>query len=88
MDILKRLALNKYETGNESHIKVNTDICRTCKYKPCTKVCPAGTYEANEKEILTVHYERCLECGAALVACPFGAIEFTFPEKGISYTYG
>ncbi len=88
MDLLKRLALNKYGTGNESHINVNTDICKTCKYKPCTKVCPAGTYEPDEKEILIVHYERCVECSAALIACPFGAITFKYPENGISYTYG
>ncbi|QGA53136.1 4Fe-4S dicluster domain-containing protein [Sulfolobus sp. E5-1-F] len=88
MDLLKRLSLNKYNVDKTSHIEVNTDICLTCKDKPCTKVCPAGTYEPSPDGRITVHYERCLECGAALVACPYGAIKFHFPEGGISYKYG
>ncbi|EHP69102.1 MAG: 4Fe-4S dicluster domain-containing protein [Metallosphaera yellowstonensis] len=87
MDLLKRLGLNKYNVDKKSHIKVNLEICRTCKEKPCIKVCPAGTYERSG-DVIEVHYERCLECGAALVACPFNAIEFQFPEGGISYRYG
>lgn len=88
MELVKRLGLNKSEVGNESHIKVNTEICKLCKDKPCIKICPAGTYEEDPVNILAVHYERCLECGAALYACPFGALEFKYPEKGVSFIYG
>ncbi|EZQ10021.1 MULTISPECIES: ferredoxin family protein [Acidianus] len=88
VDLIKRLSLNKYTVDKESHIQVNTQICKTCKDKPCVKVCPAGTYEPDEKDGLIVHYERCLECGAALVACPYGALKFRFPYGGISYRYG
>ncbi len=88
MELIKRLGLNKNEVGNESHIAVNTDICINCTDKPCTKVCPAGTYEEDKEKILIVHYERCVECGAALLACPYGALKFHYPEKGISYMYG
>jgi len=88
MELIKRLGLNKNEVGNESHIEVNTNICKNCVDKPCIKVCPAGTYEADKEKILIVHYERCVECGAALYACPYGALKFHYPEKGISYIYG
>lgn len=87
MNLLKRLGLNKYEVG-DSHIRVNVEICRSCESKPCIAVCPAGTYEAQPDGTIVAHYERCLECGAALVACPYGAIAFKWPEKGISYRYG
>lgn len=87
LELPKRLGLNKYEVG-KPHISVNQDICRTCREKPCIKVCPAGTYEANPDNTVTVHFERCLECGAALVACPFGSIKFEWPTGGISYRYG
>ncbi|MCH1771094.1 MULTISPECIES: ferredoxin family protein [Metallosphaera] len=87
MDLVKRLSLNKYRVDREPHIKVNIEVCRTCAEKPCVKVCPAGTYERSG-DVIEVHYERCLECGAALVACPFGAISFKFPEGGVSFRYG
>ncbi|MCL4348548.1 ferredoxin family protein [Ferroplasma acidiphilum] len=88
MDLIKRLGLNKNEVGNQSHIEVNTDMCKICVDKPCIKVCPAGTYEEDKENGISVHYERCLECGAALYACPFGALQFKYPEKGVSYIYG
>ncbi|AHC50793.1 4Fe-4S ferredoxin [Sulfolobus acidocaldarius SUSAZ] len=88
MPLLKRLGLNTYTVNNKSHIQVNTDICLTCKDKPCVASCPAGTYEPSEDGRIIVHYERCLECGGAIVICPFGAITFNFPEGGISYRYG
>jgi ferredoxin-like protein FixX len=86
--LLKRLGLNTYNVDKSPHIEVNTDICITCKDKPCTLSCPAGTYEATPDGRIVVHYERCLECGGALVICPYGAIKFKFPEGGVSYRYG
>ncbi|ARM76797.1 ferredoxin family protein [Acidianus manzaensis] len=88
IDLLKRLGLNTYNVDKKSHIEVNTDICLTCKDKPCIVSCPAGTYEADKDGRIIVHYERCLECGGALVICPYHAIKFHFPENGVSYRYG
>lgn len=86
--LLQRLSLNKYVVDKKPHIEVNTNICLTCKDKPCTVSCPAGTYEASPDGRIIVHYERCLECGGALVICPYNAIKFHFPENGVSYKYG
>jgi Ferredoxin-like protein len=82
MDLTSRLALNKYEVGEKSHIEVDYEVCKKCKDKWCTYVCPAGTYEANDEKGIVVHYERCLECGAALVACPLNNIRFFYPKRG------
>ena len=87
MELIKRLGLNKNEVGNESHIVVNTDICKNCIDKPCTKVCPAGTYEEDKEKTLIVHYERCVECGAALLACPYGALKFHYSKKQVYYYF-
>ncbi|SMD30717.1 ferredoxin family protein [Picrophilus oshimae] len=88
MDLLKRLSLEKHDVDSKPHITVNLDICAKCKEKPCVRVCPAGTYDPDPEKIMIVHYERCVECSAALVACPYGSIKFSYPEKGVSYTYG
>lgn len=88
MDLLKRLGLNKYTVDPKPHIEVDENKCIKCKEKFCVRVCPAGTYEPLQDGRIAVHYERCLECGAALVACPYNAIKFRFPENGISYKYG
>jgi len=88
LSLLKRLGLNKYTVDPTPHITVKDEICITCKDKPCTKACPAGTYEALPDGRILVHYERCLECGGALVICPYNSIQFKFPENGISYRYG
>jgi|OSPMetMinimDraft_2_1075162.scaffolds.fasta_scaffold00027_8 ferredoxin-like protein FixX len=86
--LLKRLSLNKYVIDDEPHIRVDSSICVKCQDKPCVKVCPAGTYEPLPDGRVAVHYERCLECGASLIACPYGAITFKWPKRGVSYTYG
>jgi ferredoxin-like protein FixX len=88
LELLRRLGLNKYDVDPIPHIVVNTDICITCLEKPCVRSCPAGTYEPSQDGRIIVHYERCLECGGALVICPFNAISFRFPENGISYRFG
>ncbi|BCU70329.1 ferredoxin family protein [Stygiolobus caldivivus] len=86
--LLKRLGLNTYDVDSTSHIQVDTDKCVQCVGKPCTISCPAGTYEASPDGKIIVHYERCLECGGALVICPYGAIKFRFPNGGVKYKYG
>ncbi|MFP3188730.1 MAG: 4Fe-4S dicluster domain-containing protein [Sulfolobaceae archaeon] len=86
--LLKRLGLNTYDVDKTPHIEVDQEKCLHCKDKPCTVSCPAGTYEPSPEGGIIVHYERCLECGGALVICPYGAIKFRFPNGGIKYKYG
>ncbi len=86
--LLKRLGLNSYDVDKTPHIEVDTEKCVKCQEKPCIASCPAGTYERSPNGGIVVHYERCLECGGALVICPFNAIRFKFPEGGVKYKYG
>lgn len=91
MSIDDRLSKVKYVTDETSHLKVNTELCKNCKSKPCTFICPAGVYEWNEDENkLIVNYENCLECGACRIACEKKCIEWHYPKGtcGVTYKFG
>ena len=88
MNINDKLASLKYNKANESHLSVDNDLCMRCKDKCCTYICPAKVYEWNEdKCIMTIRYENCLECGACRICCPHNAIDWKYPRanKGITY---
>ncbi|MDO5044827.1 MAG: 4Fe-4S dicluster domain-containing protein [Coriobacteriia bacterium] len=48
--------------------------CMQCEEPPCVPVCPTGaTYRREEDGITIVEYEKCISCGACVIACPYGA---------------
>lgn len=91
MSIEERLGLNKFAVDEEfAHIRVNTELCRTCESKPCTWGCPALLYRLVEGEI-RFDYAGCLECGTCRLLCPVeGAIRWEYPRgtMGVQYRYG
>ena len=86
--IQEKLATVKYNCSDKTHLVVNQKKCAKCKEKTCTFICPAGVYSVDEntKEIV-VQYENCLECGACRIACPYGTIEWEYPEAGYGVIY-
>lgn len=91
MNIDDRLAKIKYETDENSHLKVNINYCRNCKSKICITICPANVYEWNaEANRLIINYENCLECGACRIACEKKSLEWQYPKgtKGVTYKFG
>ena len=91
MNIDDRLAKVKYVPDEKSHLKTDLDICKNCKSKICTIICPANVYEWNEQESkLIINYENCLECGACRIACEKNNIEWQYPKgtSGVTYKYG
>ncbi|HUX98793.1 MAG TPA: 4Fe-4S binding protein [Candidatus Deferrimicrobium sp.] len=62
------------------NIKVIEGKCGGCKL--CFKHCPGGCFEMIDGKAKYSHPELCFECGACLILCPTGAIDWTYPEGG------
>ncbi|MHA1608604.1 MAG: ferredoxin family protein [Candidatus Njordarchaeales archaeon] len=89
LSIDERLSLDNFEIDKESHIIVDTNICKRCVSKVCVYACPAHLYRLENGEIIFNH-EGCLECGTCRIVCPLGAIKWNNPRGGfgIHYRYG
>ncbi len=91
MNINDKLGTLKYNKGNESHLKVDNDVCKKCKDKCCLYICPANVYEWDSvNNTLIIRYENCLECGACKIACAKNNILWSYPncEFGVKYKNG
>ena len=89
ISIEDKLAVNKFDTDRDVHIKVDDAICQTCDARYCLYVCPAECYKLTEEHV-TFSYEGCLECGSCRIVCDKGAIDWILPRPGfgICYEYG
>ena len=91
MSINDKLATLKYNKSNESHLCVDNDICMRCSDKPCIYICPAQVYNWDENKcIMHIRYENCLECGACKIACPKKNITWKYPDAqfGVKFKNG
>ena len=81
--IQDKLAVLKYNCADTSHLIVDSEICKKCKEKTCTFICPANVYSTDETTgELLVSWENCLECGACRIACPKNKIDWHYPQAG------
>ena len=77
---------------SKTHIKLREpNLCVSqCENKPCTYICPSHVYDydSNNKKML-IEYQRCVECGACIYACPVENInwEYPRPKYGVFYRY-
>ena len=86
--IEKKLTTVKYNCANSSHLVVNQEICKKCKEKTCTYICPADVYNLDKKTgLIFMQYENCLECGACKIACPKHNIEWCYPPSGCGVVF-
>lgn len=90
VNIKDKLSLDTFKAAKESHLKVNQELCQKCEARCCLWVCPAGVYTQNEKGVISIEFEACLECGTCLLACPHSAIEWSYPKGGfgVQFKYG
>ncbi|MFA5088082.1 MAG: 4Fe-4S dicluster domain-containing protein [Candidatus Omnitrophota bacterium] len=50
-----------------------TEPCIKCKYTNCVMVCPVEAFR-EDKEMLVIDPEVCIDCGACIPECPVQAI--------------
>jgi len=50
-----------------------TEPCFGCKYTDCVVVCPADCFHEGE-QMLFIHPDECIDCGACVSECPVEAI--------------
>lgn len=90
-NIDEKLFTVKYVSDEESHLIPDQEKCRRCVSKACTLFCPAHVYEwDDERNILLVGHENCLECGACRIACELKCIEWHYPKgtRGVTFKHG
>ena len=58
---------------------VVAEPCIKCKYTDCVEVCPVDCFYEGPN-LLVIHPEECIDCGACEPACPTKAI---FPEESL-----
>ena len=49
------------------------ESCIRCKYMDCVEVCPVDCFYEGEN-MLVIHPDECIDCGACVPACPVEAI--------------
>ena len=52
-----------------------TDACRGCLAHRCAAACPRGAISFDEHQKAHIDPDKCIECGACVYQCPFGAIQ-------------
>ena len=65
---------------------VVVENCIKCKYMDCVEVCPVDCFYEGDN-MLVIHPDECIDCGACVPACPVEAI-FALdevPEKWKNY---
>ena len=80
----------RFKTDEErSHLLIlDTQTCADCTDKPCTVFCPVSVYKwENGQAKISVSYEKCVECGACRIGCPYFNIEWTYPKGGFGVQY-
>jgi len=51
--------------------------CFDCKYTDCVVVCPVDCFYEGA-QMLYIHPDECIDCGACEAACPMAAIYYSY----------
>jgi NAD-dependent dihydropyrimidine dehydrogenase PreA subunit len=57
----------------ENTLKLDFEACTGCAM--CVTVCPHHVFAVNDHKAQIINSTECMECGACMVNCPFGAIQ-------------
>ena len=74
-----------HEEDQPCHLKIRDAAkCEECKAKfaaPCQRFCPAEVYRFDDGK-MQIDFSNCLHCKTCKIKCPYGNIEWTFPQGG------
>jgi len=64
-------------------VVLDKERCRGAGF--CEQVCPRNCYEVNNTshKATMPGAERCVQCGACIIQCPFDALSFKSPQGGV-----
>lgn len=83
-----RLARNKYDLDEQSHIEVDQAAVRAADAgELLVRVCPAHVYSEAPDGTIAVQHAACLECGACLAVAPPGSLRWHYPRSGYGVAY-
>ena len=74
-----------HEEDQPCHLRIKDPAkCAECEAKfgsPCTRFCPAEVYRRDEGR-LQIDFSNCMHCKTCRIKCPYGNIDWTFPQGG------
>ena len=74
-----------HDEDQPCHLKIaDAAKCGECREKygaPCTRFCPAEVYRF-EEDRLQIDFSNCLHCKTCKIKCPYGNVDWTFPQGG------
>ena len=74
-----------HEEDQPCHLKVrDAAACARCEAEygsPCTRFCPAEVYRREEGR-LQIDFSNCMHCKTCRIKCPYGNLDWTFPQGG------
>ncbi len=86
--VAERLACNRYELDEESHIELDQDLARrTGTGKLLVRICPAHVYSEAPDGTIAVQHAACMECGTCLAVAAPGALRWHYPRGGFGIAY-
>jgi carbon-monoxide dehydrogenase iron sulfur subunit len=70
---LARLAVSK----DMARYAFSIVVCRQCESPACVEACPNQALRRDERGVVMIFQDECLQCGACLEACPYDALFYS-----------
>jgi Fe-S-cluster-containing dehydrogenase component len=68
------ISITEEKSRNSPRLRFAAEACRNCSDAPCAEVCPTETILIQDDGRVVLYEEGCINCGACVDACPYGAM--------------